>query len=159
MKSFLSPPTLLNNPQSYPPQKKMTEKLLFANGFQKTESNSSPLWKWKGIDLQTRKPENKLYPVPELFHETGRKIQDAVLGPGVGAGIGCGVGLGLGVVGGAGLLSSAWNDLRVVFGVGVGCGVGVGVGYGQGYGGGFNLESLRSHWLKPRSKSKKRVRV
>ncbi|KAH6780134.1 hypothetical protein C2S52_011371 [Perilla frutescens var. hirtella] len=137
----------------------MKENVIFANGFQKMESDSNPLWKWKGIDLQTRKPENKLYQVPEFFHEASRKIEDAVLGPGVGAGIGCGVGLGLGVVGGAGLLSSAWNDLRVVFGFGIGCGAGVGVGYGQGYGGGFRLESVRSHWFKRRSKFKKRLRV
>ncbi|XP_057779585.1 uncharacterized protein LOC130998170 [Salvia miltiorrhiza] len=134
----------------------MKGNLIFANGLQKADSNSNPLWKWKGIDLATRKPENKLYSVPEFFHE---KIDDAVLGPGVGAGIGCGAGLGLGVVGGAGLFSSPWNNLRVAFGVGIGCGVGVGVGYGQGYGGGFSLESLRSYWLKPRSKSKGRVRV
>lgn len=136
----------------------MTEKLFLTSGFQKMESNSNPLWKWKGIDWQRRKRDN-LSPVPEFFHEIGSKTEDAVLGPGAGAGIGCGIGLGLGVVGGAGLLNSAWNDLRVVFGVGIGCGVGVGIGYGQGYGGGFSLESFRSHWLKPRSKSKRRIRV
>ncbi|KAI3451791.1 hypothetical protein Pfo_008456 [Paulownia fortunei] len=135
----------------------MKEKPIYINGFHKTESTS--LWKWKGIDFQTRKPENKLYPVPEFFHETGRKIEDAVLGPGVGAGMGCGIGLGLGVVGSAGFGSSAWNHLNMVFGIGIGCGVGIGVGYGQGFGGGFSLESLRSHLMEPKSKSKKRGRV
>ncbi|KAL1536952.1 fibroin heavy chain [Salvia divinorum] len=134
----------------------MKGNLIFANGFQNAESNSNALWKWRGIDLQSRKPEGKLYPVTEFFHE---KIDDAVLGPGVGAGIGCGVGLGFGVVGGAGLVSSSWNNLRFVFGVGIGCGAGAGVGFGQGYGGGFSLESLRSYWSKPRSKSKRRVRA
>lgn len=134
----------------------MKGSLIFANGLQKGESNSNPLWKWRGIDLPTAaKAESRL---PEFFHEN-RNVGDAVLGPGVGAGIGCGVGLGLGVVGGAGLLGSAWNDLRVVFGLGIGCGAGVGVGYGQGYGGGFSFESLKDYWLKPRSKSKRRVRV
>ncbi|KAG8384109.1 hypothetical protein BUALT_Bualt04G0083800 [Buddleja alternifolia] len=126
----------------------MRENSIYINGFHKTES-ISPLWKWKGIDFQTKKPENKLYQVPEFFHETGRKIDDVVLGPGVGAGVGCGVGLGLGVVGGMGFGGSAWNQLTAVFGIGIGCGAGIGVGYGQGFGGGFSLESLRSHLALP----------
>ncbi|KAK6125428.1 hypothetical protein DH2020_040822 [Rehmannia glutinosa] len=119
----------------------MKENLIYINGFHKTEPTS--LWKWKGIDFQTRKPETKLYTVPEFFHKTATKIDEAVLGPRVGAGIGCTVGLGLGVVGGTGFGGSTWNHLTVVFGIGIGCGVGVGVGYGQGFGGGFSLESLR----------------
>ncbi|KAK4416462.1 hypothetical protein Salat_2471700 [Sesamum alatum] len=135
----------------------MRENPIYINGFHKAESR--PLWKWKGIDFQTTKSENKLYSVPEFFHESSRRTEDAVLGPGVGVGIGCGVGLGLGVVGGAGLGGWGWNHLSMVFGIGIGCGVGVGVGYGQGVGGGFSLESLRSHLLDPKPKSKKRVRV
>lgn len=135
----------------------MKENSIFINGFQKTESTS--LWKWKGIDFQSTKPEKNMFTVPEFFHETGRSLEDAILGPGVGAGVGCGVGLGLGVVGAAGLGGGAWNQLTRVFGVGVGCGVGIGVGYGLGFGGGFGLESLRSHVLDPKPKSKKRVVV
>ncbi|KAL6498150.1 hypothetical protein OROGR_028547 [Orobanche gracilis] len=131
---------------------------MYTNGFHKAESKSSSLWEWKGIDFQTRKPQNKLSTVTEFFHKSNRKI-DAVLGPGVGVGMGCGVGLGLGVVGGAGLGGFSWNQLKVVFGIGIGCGVGVGVGYGQGFGGGFSLESLRSHLMDLKPKSKKRVRV
>ncbi|KAL7141663.1 hypothetical protein ABFS83_08G069000 [Erythranthe nasuta] len=135
----------------------MKEKSIQINGFQKTESTA--LWKWKGIDFQSAKPQGNLFPVTEFFHETSRKIDDVVLGPGVGAGVGCGVGLGLGVVGGAGFVGSAWNRLSTVFGIGIGCGVGIGVGYGQGFGAGFGLETLRSHLLDPKPKSKKRIRV
>ncbi|KAL8476665.1 hypothetical protein ACS0TY_029090 [Phlomoides rotata] len=131
----------------------MKEKLIYVNGLRKVES--APLWKWKGINFHMEEAEGKLQQVTQFFNETGRRMDDAVLGPGIGAGIGCGAGLGLGVVGGAGLFSWPWNDLRLVFGIGAGCGVGIGFGYGQGYGGGFSLESLKSHLSNP----KKRVRV
>ncbi|CAA2988620.1 Hypothetical predicted protein [Olea europaea subsp. europaea] len=81
----------------------------------KTESNS--LWKWKGINFQTGKPENKL---SEFFKESGHKLEDSILGPGIGAGIGCGIGLGMGIAGGAGFDGSPRNHLKMVLGIGFG---------------------------------------
>ncbi|CAA2994551.1 keratin, type II cytoskeletal I [Olea europaea subsp. europaea] len=97
----------------------------------------------KGINFQTGKPENKL---SEFFKESGRKLEDSILGPGIGAGIGCGIGLGMGMAGGAGFDGSPRNHLKMVLGIGFGCGIGVGFGYGQGIiGGGVSYESLKSH--------------
>ncbi|KAL2551739.1 glycine-rich protein 23-like [Forsythia ovata] len=128
----------------------MKGKSIYINGLSKTESNS--LWKWKGINFQREKHENKLY---EFFKESGRQIESSILGPGIGAGIGCGVGLGIGIAGGAGFDGSPWNHLKMVLGVGFGCGIGVGFGYGEGIiGGGFSYESLKSHVFTSKSKSK-----
>ncbi|KAK3036537.1 hypothetical protein RJ639_030978 [Escallonia herrerae] len=128
------------------------------NGFQKADGRS--LWKWKGIKSNRKKDENRLS-ITGFLQENGRKIEEAVMGPGGGAGVGCGAGIGLGVVGGVGYGGWPWNHVRLAFGVGIGCGVGVGFGYGygQGIGLGFSLDSLRSHLSKPNPKSKKRVTV
>ncbi|KAK3006158.1 hypothetical protein RJ639_015720 [Escallonia herrerae] len=95
------------------------------NGFQKADEKS--LWKWKGIKSNRKKDENRLS-ITEFLQENGRKIEEAVMGPGGGAGVGCGAGIGLGLVGGVGYGGWPWNHVRLAFGVGMGCGVGVGFG-------------------------------
>ncbi|CAK9150660.1 unnamed protein product [Ilex paraguariensis] len=126
----------------------------YINGVRKTQSN--PFWEWKGINGKKRMNGDKGLSVTGFLQENGRKMEEAVLGPGGGAGVGCGIGVGLGLVGGVGYGGWPWNQLRMVFGVGMGCGVGVGFGYGQGLGLGFSLDTLRSHLSnsKPKSDSK-----
>ncbi|KAL3527010.1 hypothetical protein ACH5RR_011666 [Cinchona calisaya] len=132
----------------------MNGKTLFSNALH--ESNSSSLWKIKGIGGKRRKHQaDKRFSVTEFLNENGKRLEEAVVGPGGGIGVGCGVGVGLGMVGGVGVGGSMWNHLKMVFGIGIGCGVGVGFGYGQGFGIGITLDDLRSRLFPPKRKSKR----
>ncbi|KAJ4707044.1 keratin, type II cytoskeletal 60 kDa, component III [Melia azedarach] len=117
-----------------------------------SKADHDSLWNWNGRNKKSNR--KKQFPVTEFLQENYRKLEERMLGPGVGLGIGCGIGAGFGLVGGVGY----GGYLKLVFGVGMGCGVGVGFGYGQGFGYGFDLESHMSKF-KNRSDSEKRFAI
>ncbi|XP_059639790.1 uncharacterized protein LOC132282192 [Cornus florida] len=128
----------------------MKPKTSFINGIQKADTNS--FW-----SRNKRRRKEKPFSVTGFLQDSGRKIQETMLGPGGGVGIGCGVGVGFGLVGGVGYDGLSWNHVKMVFGIGMGCGVGVGFGYGQGFGYGFDSDSLDSYLSKPNSDSYKPI--
>lgn len=116
--------------------------------------DSTLIWNWKENDFTNKKKNRgKQFPVTEFLQDCYRKMEETVLGPGVGTGIGCGVGAGFGLVGGIGYGGWPWNHLKLVFGVGMGCGIGIGFGYGRGLGYGRSWDSLRSQLDKRKSAS------
>ncbi|WCJ25315.1 hypothetical protein M5689_007208 [Euphorbia peplus] len=89
-----------------------------------------------------KKTSKNQFPVTEFLQDFRRKVEETVMGPGAAAGIGCTAGLGMALVGGVGYDGEAWNNPRLVFGLGMGCGIGFGFGYGRGLGYGRSFESI-----------------